>query len=65
MTIASHELKGKVIELKEPFLVLRKRKRSSEEEEENQFNRDKVEFEITGIIKKKILFDNYPKSIMR
>ena len=63
MTIASHELKGKVIELKEPFLVLRKRKRSSEEE--NQFNSDKVEFEITGIIKKKILFDNYPKSIMR
>ena len=62
MTIASHELKGKVIELKEPFLVLRKRKRSSNEEEDKKGN---VEFEITGMIKKKVLFDNYPKSIMR
>ena len=62
MTIASHELKGKVIELKEPFLVLRKRKRSSNEEEDKKGN---VEFEITGMIKKKVLFDKYPKSIMR
>ena len=60
---ASHELKGKVIELKEPFLVLRKRKRSSNEEEDKKGNN--VEFEITGMIKKKVLFDKYPKSIMR
>ena len=65
MTIASHELKGKVIELKEPFLVLRKRKRSSNEEEEEDKKGNNVEFEITGMIKKKVLFDKYPKSIMR
>lgn len=63
MTIASHELKGEVCDLKQPLVVLKKRKRSSKGN--NGCVNDSVEYEITGVIKKKILFVHYPKSIMR
>mmetsp|Transcript_48164 Transcript_48164/g.71809 ORF Transcript_48164/g.71809 Transcript_48164/m.71809 type:complete len:116 (-) Transcript_48164:461-808(-) len=54
MTLGSHELKGTVETLKQPFAVLRKRKR-----QEGQ------EYNVVGFISKKIKFDQYPKSIMR
>lgn len=63
MTIASHELKGKVCDLKQPLVVLKKRKRSNSDQD--SCVKDSEEYEIAGIIKKKILFAQYPKSIMR
>ncbi len=78
MIIASHELKGKLETLKQPFVVMRpcKRPRSgnlhgeSMDTNENEFNRNgnkkvKTGYEIAGIVRAKILFDHYPKSIMR
>mmetsp|Transcript_21632 Transcript_21632/g.49933 ORF Transcript_21632/g.49933 Transcript_21632/m.49933 type:complete len:118 (+) Transcript_21632:66-419(+) len=56
MTVGSHELKGKVVTLKEPFAVLKKRKREED---------DQVEYKVLGVVTKKLLFDQYPKSIMR
>mmetsp|Transcript_26354 Transcript_26354/g.38922 ORF Transcript_26354/g.38922 Transcript_26354/m.38922 type:complete len:105 (+) Transcript_26354:55-369(+) len=53
--VGSHELRGSTIKLKQPFAVLRKRKRGESE----------VEYEVVGMVTTKILFDQYPKSIMR
>lgn len=54
MVLGSHELKGEVLTLKEPFCVMKKRKRD-----------DKVDYKVAGVVTKKILFNQYPKSIMR
>ena len=54
MTIGSHELKGKIETLKQPFAVMKKRKLE-----------ETTEYEIVGVVTKKFLFDQYPKSIMR
>ena len=89
MTIGTHELKGKVEDLKQPFVVMKPRKRMNDDEndgggihnnhrngtekrrkqESNSHGNMDVDvkegYEIAGIIKNKILFDRYPKSIMR
>ena len=88
MTLGSHELKGKVETLKQPFVVMKKRKREDEnvssskrggtidkmdgKGDESMMDADAcaqssapVAYEVAGIVKKKVLFDNYPKSIMR
>jgi hypothetical protein len=54
MVLGSHELKGEVVTLKEPFCVMRKRKRE-----------DTVDYSVVGVVTKKLLFNQYPKSIMR
>lgn len=54
MILGSHELKGEVVTLKEPFCVMKKRKRD-----------DRVEYSVVGIVTKKLFFNQYPKSIMR
>lgn len=56
MVLGSHELKGSIVSLKEPFAVMKKRKRDDE---------DAVDYQVVGLITKKLLFDRYPKSIMR
>ena len=85
MTLGSHELKGKVETLKQPFVVMKKKKRKRDESGEggdggDSFSKmdidstdegalaksgESVSYEVAGIVTKKMLFDNYPKSIMR
>ena len=70
MTIGNHELKGTAIKLKEPFAVLRKRKASqitsNNDDGSNQLqSQSGVQLEVVGVVKKKLMFDQYPKSIMR
>ena len=101
MTLGSHELKGKVENLKQPFVVMRKKRKrddtecrptctyaagtrtgngdfSSGDVKKNDCTMMDVDtggaksaassavmYEVAGVVKKKLLFDNYPKSIMR
>lgn len=68
MIVGSHELKGKVVMLKQPFVVMKKKKKAlprkilegGVKEDDGQ-----VEYEALGVVSKKLLFDEYPKSIMR
>lgn len=54
MICGTHELKGKVETLKQPFCVLQKK-----QEDEN------VSYQIRGVVTRKLLFNRYPKTIMR
>ena len=88
MTLGSHELKGRVEDLKQPFVVMKKKKRkrdgdgsggggggdggdcSSEMDVDSSASAPSlsgaaVSYEVAGVVKKKMMFDNYPKSIMR
>mmetsp|Transcript_8349 Transcript_8349/g.11850 ORF Transcript_8349/g.11850 Transcript_8349/m.11850 type:complete len:145 (+) Transcript_8349:96-530(+) len=85
MTIASHELRGKVQHLKQPFVIMKPTKKRVVENECDQSSKrlkldgnsdtgnngssmdiDEGEgYEVAGIVTSKILFDRYPKSIMR
>ena len=89
MTLGSHELKGRVEDLKQPFVVMKKKKRkrdgdgsvggggddgggdcSSEMDIDSSASAPSlsgaaVSYEVAGVVKKKMMFDNYPKSIMR
>jgi len=70
MTIGNHELKGTAIILKEPFAVMRKRKASkitsNVDDGPNKLqSQSGVQLEVVGVVKKKLMFDQYPKSIMR
>jgi hypothetical protein len=56
LTLGAHELRGTVEKLKKPFAILKKRKREGDETNY---------YEVVGVITKKLLFDQYPKSIMR
>jgi len=59
MIVGTHEIKGKVEELKKQFVVLQKNYCSADE------NDSEVQYEISGVVKKKILFNQYPKTIMK
>jgi len=72
LIIGNHELKGTSTKLKEPFAVLRKRKLKNVEVTKTTqqgvpiiASPSGVEYEVAGIVKKKLKFDQYPKSIMR
>jgi len=73
LIIGNHQLKGTSIKLKEPFAVLRKRKASQITENDDadgtSGSRLKslsgVQLEVVGVVKKKLMFISYPKSIMR
>jgi hypothetical protein len=55
MILGSHQLKGSVEELKQPFCVLKK-----------QVDDDgNVSYTISGVVTRKLLFNQYPKIIMR
>ena len=85
MTIASHELKGKIEKLKRPFVVMKPKQStanndSSDNSESNKriklsgetdamdvddANSTTTGYEVAGIVTSKMLFDRYPKSIMK
>ena len=76
LIIGNHELKGSEIKLKEPFAILRKRKshklsqiNNDTDENASESRRLKshsgVQLEVVGVVKTKLMFDQYPKSIMR
>lgn len=78
LIIGNHELKGTAIILKEPFAVLRKRKAkqiSQRDKDVELVSNDsttllkksyfKTHLEVVGVVKKKLMFDQYPKSMMR
>ena len=87
MTLGSHELKGRVEDLKQPFVVMKKKRKrdgdgsggggggdggdcSSEMDVDSSASAPSlsgaaVSYEVAGVVKKKMMFDNYPKSIMR
>jgi hypothetical protein len=67
-------LKGSAITLKEPFAVLRKRKTTQNTEmsdkdettsESALKSHSGTQLEVVGVVKTKLMFDQYPKSIMR
>jgi hypothetical protein len=55
MILGSHQLKGSVEELKQPFCVLKKHV----DDDAN------VSYIISGVVTRKLLFNQYPKIIMR
>lgn len=78
LIIGNHELKGTAIILKEPFAVLRKRKAkqiSQRDKDVELVSNDSTtllkksyfntHLEVVGVVKKKLMFDQYPKSMMR
>ena len=88
MTLGSHELKGRVEDLKQPFVIMKKKRKrdgdgcggdggggdggdcSSEMDVDSSASAPSlsgaaVSYEVAGAVKKKMMFDNYPKSIMR
>ncbi|KAL7443781.1 hypothetical protein ACHAXH_009590 [Discostella pseudostelligera] len=76
LIIGHHELKGSATKLKEPFAILRKRKSNKispmNDKDGNTSSESKrlkshsgVQLEVVGVVKTKLMFDQYPKSIMR
>jgi hypothetical protein len=59
MICGTHELKGSVEELKQPFCVLRK------QETGDGNDHPQTSYTINGIVTRKLLFTRYPKTIMR
>jgi hypothetical protein len=61
MILGSHELTGKSETLKQPFCVLQK---ITDELHPNN-NNAAVSYKVKGIVTRMILFNQYPKVIMR
>lgn len=56
-----HELSGTKLSLKNPLLVLKKKKAV---QEDGSISNDELELEVIGIIRHKILFRSRPKAII-
>ncbi|XP_078440245.1 chromosome transmission fidelity-like protein [Wolffia australiana] len=59
-TVGYHELSGKKVPLKKPFLVLKKRKEKLQNGEESST----TALEVVGIIRHRILFKDRPKALI-
>ncbi|XP_015077695.1 putative uncharacterized protein DDB_G0287975 isoform X1 [Solanum pennellii] len=62
-TVGYHELTGTKMPLKKPMLVLKKIKLSTEEEK-GDINSTKVELDVIGVIRQRILFKTRPKALI-
>lgn len=58
ITLGTHEIKGRIMSLKKPYMVIRKGIVSTDDS-------NSMEYEIAGVVTKKVLFDDRPKTIMR
>ena len=74
LIMGNHQLKGTANKLKEPFAVLRKRKAdevtnstdNGDTDSESKLKKTSgVQLQVVGVVKKKLMFAQYPKSIMR
>ncbi|KAL2550367.1 Chromosome transmission fidelity protein 8 [Forsythia ovata] len=64
-SVGYHELTGAKVTLKKPMLVLKKIKLQNEEEMgERDINSLRVELDVIGIIRHKILFKTRPKALI-
>lgn len=63
-TVGYHELMGSKIPLKKPLLVLKKMKRDSDAENSGTESSSRVELEVIGIIRQRILFKTRPKALI-
>ena len=80
MILGTHQLKGKIEILDEPFCIMEKLTKSDgddndsddammddveDEADELLLSSSKTSYSIVGIIRRKFLFNQYPKTIMR
>ena len=73
MIVGSHELKGIVEKLKQPFCVLQKHVASDDDARSDVSHQDlknasddtATRYIIKGMITRKLLFQHYPKTILR
>jgi len=66
MVLGNHQLTGTVETLKQPFCVLHKKTKERDGERDiGVGGSGGVQYEIAGIVTKKLLFNQYPKIIMR
>lgn len=68
-TVGYHELTGSKIPLKKPLLVLKKKVIESymeidQNDDDNAANSSRVELEVIGIIRQRILFKTRPKALI-
>jgi predicted translin family RNA/ssDNA-binding protein len=56
MILGSHQLKGKVEQLNEPFTVM---------EKQYDENKNLESYQVVGVVRQKLMFNQYPKVIMR
>lgn len=54
MVVGTHELQGVIQELAQPFVCLQKTTKDN-----------KDTYTVTGLVSRKILFNQYPKTLMR
>ncbi|KAJ9553089.1 hypothetical protein OSB04_017134 [Centaurea solstitialis] len=70
-TVGYHELSGSKIPLKKPLLVLKKTVKSDmeidqndDDDDDDDVNSSRVELEVIGIIRQRILFKTRPKALI-
>ena len=65
-TVGYHELSGSKVPLKKPLLVLKKSIKSYMEidHKDDDLNSSRVELEVIGIIRQRILFKTRPKALI-
>ncbi|KAF3433007.1 hypothetical protein FNV43_RR24109 [Rhamnella rubrinervis] len=63
-TVGYHELTGSKVPLKKPLLVLKKVKRSDVDRSGGDEDSARVELEVIGIIRHRILFKTRPKALI-
>ncbi|OMO86043.1 Chromosome transmission fidelity protein 8 [Corchorus capsularis] len=64
LTVGYHELTGSKVALKKPLLVLKKIKYMDVDQGDDATSSSKVELDVVGVIRHKILFKTRPKALI-